>query len=52
MPSKYINYYSQMIAQINKALNQHIDASQLIATIYAGSKKEKKDELKNIFKKL
>lgn len=47
--SHYINYYSQMIAQINRALNQHIAASELIATIYAASKEEKK-ELETLFK--
>lgn len=46
--SSYINYYSQMIAQINRALNQHITASELIATIYAASANEKK-ELENLF---
>lgn len=47
--SSYINYYSQMIAQINKALNQHITASELIATIYAASSAEKK-EIEKLFK--
>jgi len=45
----YINYYSQMIAQINCALNQHIAASELIATIYAASKEEKA-EIEKLFK--
>ena len=38
--SNYINYYSQMIRQINHALQQHITASQLVATIYASNSKE------------
>lgn len=46
--SSYINYYSQVIKQINKALEQHITASQLIATIYASNGKEAAD-LKKIF---
>lgn len=47
--SNYINYYSQLIRQINSAIQQHITASQLIATIYAASKKEA-DDLKLMFK--
>jgi len=46
--SNYINYYSQLIVQINKAIQQHITASQLIATVYAASKKERED-LEKIF---
>jgi len=46
--SNYINYYSQLIKQINSALQQHITASQLIATVYAANKKEA-DELKTLF---
>ena len=45
----YINYYSQMIAQINRALNQHIAASELIATIYAASKKPRLKNCSKIF---
>lgn len=41
--SSYINYYSQMIKQINAAIEQHITASQLVATIYASNQKEKAD---------
>lgn len=46
--SSYINYYSQIIRQINKALQQHITASELIATVYAASEKEAA-ELKKLF---
>ena len=46
--SSYINYYSQIIRQINTALQQHITASQLIATVYAASEKEA-TELKKLF---
>ena len=46
--SSYINYYSQIIQQINTALQQHIIASQLIATIYAASAKEKA-EIEKLF---
>ncbi|NMA75584.1 MAG: hypothetical protein GX963_15850, partial [Bacteroidales bacterium] len=46
--SSYINYYSQIIRQINKALQQHITGSELIATIYAASEKEAA-ELKKLF---
>lgn len=49
LPIKYISYYSMLIAQINKALHQHIYASQLIATIYAAGKTEA-DEIRKIFK--
>ena len=44
--SSYISYYSQMIRQINKALGQHITASQLVATIYCSSPKEEADAKK------
>ena len=46
--SSYIKYYSQIIQQINKALQQHITASELIATVYAASEKEAA-ELKKLF---
>lgn len=41
--AKYISYYSTLIAQVNRALNQHITASELVATIYASSDAEKKE---------
>jgi len=41
--SGYIRYYSSMLAQINRALGQHIAASELIATIYASSDAEKRE---------
>lgn len=44
--SSYISYYSQMIRQINKALSQHITASQLVATIYCSTPKEEADARK------
>lgn len=46
--SSYISYYSQMIRQINKALSQHITASQLVATIYCSTPKEE-TEAKKMF---
>ena len=46
--SSYINYYSQMIKQINTAINQHITASQLVATIYTANEKETA-EVKKLF---
>lgn len=44
--SSYISFYCQMIRQINKALSQHIMASQLVATIYCSTPKEEADAKK------
>ena len=44
--SSYITFYCQMIRQINKALSQHILASQLVATIYCSTPKEESDARK------
>lgn len=44
--SSYISFYSQMIKQINKALQQHITASQLVATIYCSSAEEETEARK------
>lgn len=45
----YIGYYTQVIKTINKALGQHIVASELIATIYASSEQERAD-IEKVFK--
>lgn len=44
----YIKSYSEILQKINKALSQHIDATQLIATMYATTPQEE-TELKKVF---
>ena len=50
-PSRtYIRAYTAMLGEINKAINQHVKARTLVATIYADSQEEYK-ELSKLFER-